>query len=180
MKQLTELKVSDLLKEFNNTLEDHWEQYDMALKEVKKRLIEEALEAERDELICSSRYTRTPSRKDYRNGYWKRYILLKYGRLELKMPRMRSIRYESQIIPRYMQRMPEVDDTLKRIFLYGASTRRTGRALKPLLGESIRAQTISNIAKSLDEEVHRYHTRYLHDIYRYLFLDGIVLKVKTG
>ena len=180
MKQLTELKVTDLLKEFNTTFKDHWEMYDMALKGLKKKLIEEALEAERDELICCSPHARTPSRTDYRNGYWKRYILLKDGRLEVRMPRMRSMRYESQIIPRYKKRMPEVDETLQRIFLSGASTRRTGDALKPLLGESISAQTISNIAKSLDEEVHRYHTRHLHDIYRYLFLDGIVLKVKTG
>lgn len=177
MKQLTELKVTDLLKEFNTTFKDHWEMYDMALKGLKKRLIEEALEAERDELICCRSYARTPSRRDYRNGYWKRYILLKDGRLELRMPRMRSVRYESHIIPRYKKRMPEVDETLKRIFLYGASTRRTSDALKPILGESISAQTIS---KSLDEEVHRYHTRHLHDIYRYLFLDGISLKVKTG
>jgi len=67
VKQLTELKVTDLLKGFNTTFKDHWEMYDMALKGLKKRLIEEALEAERDELICCRSYARTPSRRDYRN-----------------------------------------------------------------------------------------------------------------
>jgi len=99
MKQLTELKVTDLLKGFNTTFKDHWEMYDMALKGLKKRLIEEVLEAERDELICCRSYARTPFRRDYRNGYWKRYILLKDGRLELRMPRMRSVRYESLLYP---------------------------------------------------------------------------------
>jgi transposase-like protein len=42
-----------------------------------------------------------------------------------------------------------------RIFLYGASTRLTGEALRQILGEAISAQTISNIAKSLDDEVRR-------------------------
>lgn len=148
MKALTELKVSDLLKEFNTSFKDHWEMYDITLKAIKKRLIEEALESERSELICCGYYKRIPSRKDHRNGYWRRYILLKDGCLYIKMPRIRSKGYESQIIPRYMQRMPEVDETLKKIFLYGASTRLTGEALRPLLGESISAQTVSNIQRA--------------------------------
>jgi len=96
------------------------------------------------------------------------------------MPRLRGGGYRSQIIPRYQQRVKEVDDALKRIFLYGASTRLTGEALRPILGEAVSAQTISNIAKSLDKEVKRYHNRTIEDVYLYLFLDGIVLKTKTG
>ncbi|GFP26411.1 hypothetical protein HKBW3S25_01904 [Candidatus Hakubella thermalkaliphila] len=40
-----------------------------------------------------------------------------------------------------------------KIFLYGASTRLRGEALRPLLGEGVSAQTISNIASGLEEEV---------------------------
>jgi transposase-like protein len=76
--------------------------------------------------------------------------------------------------------MPEVDEALKRVFLFGISTRRAGEALRPLLGESISAQTISKIATSLNEEVQCFHTRALTDRYRYLFCDAIILKVKTG
>jgi putative transposase len=179
-KALTELKVADLLKECNVSFEDHWELIDNTLKALKKRLIEEALEAERTELVCCSYNERAPFRKDYRNGYWKRWLLLKDGRLELNMPRLRNTSYESQIVPRYLQRMPEVDDALKRVFLFGVSTRRVGEALRPLLGESLSAQTVSKIAKSLDEEVRRFHTRMLTDRYVYLFFDAIILKVKTG
>ncbi|MDW7971991.1 MAG: transposase [Thermodesulfovibrio sp.] len=42
------------------------------------------------------------------------------------------------------------------------------------------AQTISNIAKSLDEEVKRFHKRPITERYLYLFLDAIILKSKTG
>ena len=63
-----------------------------------------------------------------------------------------------------------------KVFLYGASTRLTGEALKPLLGEGVSAQSISNIARSLDVELERYHKRKIEDRYLWLFLDGIVLK----
>ncbi len=85
MKARTELKVADLVKECNLSFEDHWEFIEGALKALKKRLIEEALETERTELVCCSYRERGPFRKDYRNGYWKRWLLLKDGRLELKM-----------------------------------------------------------------------------------------------
>ncbi|WP_407079705.1 transposase [Candidatus Hakubella thermalkaliphila] len=50
--------------------------------------------------------------------------------------------YNSNIIPCYQQRIDEVDATLMKIFLYGASTRLIGEALRPLLGEGVSAQTI--------------------------------------
>ncbi|MCQ9206122.1 MAG: transposase [Omnitrophica bacterium] len=109
------------------------------MKAFKKRLIEEALDAERSEWICCSPYERSSERQNQRNGYWRRWITLKDGRLEIRMPRVRSRGYKSQIIPRYQQRMKQVDEALKRIFLYGASTRLTGEALRPILGEAVSA-----------------------------------------
>jgi putative transposase len=180
VKELTQLKVADLLREYKRSFRDYWEDHDEAVKEFRRRHIEITLEVERTQVISCKAYERTLKRKDYRNGYWKRWITLKDGRIEIKIPRIRGGGYDSDIIPRYQQRMNEVDTALMKIFLYGASTRLTGEALRPLLGEGVSAQTISNIAKSLDEEVKKYHNRKLEDRYLYLFLDGIVLKTKTG
>lgn len=179
VKELTNLKVTDLWKEYNG-LGDFWEMQEEAAKEFRRRFIERALEAERDLLIGCKYYERASERKDYRNGYWRRWITVKDGRLEIRMPRMRGLRYESGIIPRYKQRVDEVDSALLKVFLYGASTRLAGEALRPLLGEGVSAQTISNIARSLDEDLRRYHRRRVEDRYLYLFLDGIILKTRTG
>jgi transposase-like protein len=179
VKELTQLKVTDLFREYKSSFIDYWEKHDEAVKEFRRRHIEITLEEERTQVISCKAHERTLKRKDYRNGYWKRWITLKDGRIEIKMPRIRGYGYDSNIISRYQQRMDEVDTALMKIFLYGA-TRLTGEALRPLLGEGISAQTISNIAKSLDEEVKRYHKRRIEDKYLYLFLDAIVLKSKTG
>jgi len=180
VKTLPELKVSDLVREYKNSFIDTWEGIDKAAKDFKKQLIEAALEAERSEILFCRSYERSDGRTDYRNGYWTRYIILKDGRLEIKMPRIRGLGYESAVIQRYQQRTKDVDAALLRIFLYGASTRLTGQALRPLVGEAVSAQTVSNIAKSLDGAVGSYHRRKLEDKYLYLFLDGIVLKTRSG
>ena len=181
VKDLTKITVTDLWKEFNGKgIGDFWEMQEEAVREFRQRFINGALEAERDMLVGCKSYERKEQRKDYRNGYWSRWITLKDGRLEIKMPRVRGMSYESGIIPRYKQRVDEVDAALLKIFLYGASTRLAGEALRPILGEGVSAQTISNIAESLDTEVRRYHSRKLQDKYLYLFLDGIVLKKKSG
>ncbi len=180
VKTLPVLTVPDLMREYKSSFVDTWEGVDKAAKDLKKRLIEEALEAERTELVFCQSYERTDTRTYYRHGYWTRHILLKDGRLSIRMPRIRGFVYESTVIPRYQQRARDIDAALLRIFLYGASTRLTGQALKPLVGESVSAQTVSNIAKSLDGAVRSYHRCPLEDKYLYLFLDGIVLKTRSG
>jgi putative transposase len=179
VKTLPELKISDLMREYKSSFEDPWEGLDRTAKGFKKQLIEAALEAERTEFLLCQSYERTDERTDYRNGYWTRYLSIKDGRLEIKMPRVRALGYESGVIRRYQQRTKDVDAALLRIFLYGASTRLTGQALRPLVGEAVSAQTVSNIVKSLDGAVRSYHRRKLEDKYLYLFLDGIVLRVRS-
>src|SRR5512136_1763302 len=167
VKELPDLKVADLQREFKRSFIDQWESLDVAGRRMKEKFLNTVLEAERTEFLDRQSYERLLEGSCYRNGYWTRYIVLKEGRLELRMPRLRGIRYTSKVIARYQQRTPDVDRALLNIFLYGASTRLTGKALHPLLGVDVSAQTVSNIAKSLDAEVKQYHTRSLQDVYLY-------------
>jgi putative transposase len=64
------------------------------------------------------------------------------------------------------------------MFLAGVSTRRVGEVLCQVWGQTVSAQTVSNICRSLDREVKNYQGRKLYDHYQYLIFDGIVLKVK--
>lgn len=64
------------------------------------------------------------------------------------------------------------------MYLGGVSTRRVGEVLEIILGYKISAQGVSNAARELDWEIKKYHRRALEDHYRYLLLDGVVLKTK--
>ena len=144
-----------------------------------KGLIEQALLAERDRHLQLGYYEHAPvSRLDYRNGFYFRDLTTKLGRLcRLRVPRTRE-GFRSRILPRYQRRQQAVNNLILEAFLRGISTRQVGQVLEPVLGECFSAQTISNISRDLQQTVEQFHHRALRDDYVYLFLDGVVLKVR--
>ena len=144
-----------------------------------KRLLEEALEAERTDWLGVGRYVRDEGgRRDYRNGYYRRDLGTRLGLLRrLRVPRTRR-GCRSQLLRRYQRRQESVNELVREAFLRGVSTRQVGEVLEPVLGESYSPQTVSRIARGLDQAVEAFHRRRLGDEYVYIFLDGVVLKVR--
>jgi putative transposase len=144
-----------------------------------KRLLAEALEAERTDWLRVGRYVRDAAgRRDYRNGYYRRDLGTRLGLLRrLRVPRTRS-GCPSQLLDRYQRRQESVNGLVCEAFLRGVSTRQVGEVLEPVLGESYSAQTVSRIARRLDQAVRAFRQRRLRDEYVYIFLDGVVLKVR--
>ncbi len=54
-----------------------------------------------------------------------------------------------------------------------------GEVLEDVVGYRVSAQTVSNIAKSLDSMVKDFHSRLIEDRYSYLFFDAVNLNVKS-
>ncbi|HEY4816337.1 MAG TPA: IS256 family transposase [Candidatus Acidoferrum sp.] len=146
-----------------------------------KSMIEQALEAERDYYLQLNYYERAPRcRLDYRNGYYFRDFLTQLGRLAgVRIPRTRK-GFRSQVLPRYQRRQAAVNQLIREAFLRGISTRQVSDVLQPVLGETYSAMTISNVTRQLNTAVQQFHRGPLLDEYLYLFLDGIVLKVRDS
>lgn len=179
VKDLTELTLEDLWVEVKESQEDWWGEVDKQTLRVVKRLLEGAMEGELVEQLRAGWYKRTEYRRGYRNGYRYRDLSTGLGMLEsLRVPRDREGSYETEVLPRYQRRHQKVDQMVREMFLTGVSTRKVQEVIKPLLGVSVSAQTVSRITRSLDGEVRRYQSRPLEDRYLYLLLDGITLRVK--
>ncbi|MBI5956613.1 MAG: IS256 family transposase [Chloroflexi bacterium] len=178
IKSLTDRSLADRWAEVKSP-DDWWDDMHDAVTDTIKGFLEGSLECELLEQLQASRYQRNPDRVDYRNGYRNRSLQTRLGVIQnLRVPRSRSGTYQSQIVPRYGRFEASVEDLVREVFLAGVSTRRVGEVLEPLMGGSVSAQTVSRMTKSLDAAVRAYHQRPLPDDGRYLFLDGIVLKVK--
>ena len=145
-----------------------------------KRLLEHTLEEEREVYLRAARHERTPDRQDYRNGSYTRDLGTELGLLRhLRVPRTRQRGFVPQVLDRYQRRRPAVAALLREAFLTGASTRRVGPLLAPLLGERVSASTVSRITQALDADVAAFHRRRVQTPILYLLLDGIRLRVKT-
>jgi putative transposase len=174
--QATSRNVSRALKEINAF---EWEgDFKPIARQVLKELVEKQLDQEMAEYLGVSPYERAADRHDYRNGHYVRHLLTEMGDLELSVPRSRKGKFPSKLFERYARRCGSVNRVLLACFCLGLSTRKAASVLAPVLGEKVSASTISRIARDLDQEVGRYHSRALEDKYQYLFFDGVVLKSK--
>jgi len=148
------------------------------IKEQRQQFLDTLMEYERQCFLRCEPYERTKRRKDQANGFYRRSLSGRNGLLELKVPRTRSGSFHSKALPRYVRREPVVDQALREVFLLGVSTRQAGRALASLVGESVSASTVSEVAKVLDKSVLSWHRRTLKDHYRYLILDGVSVRIR--
>ena len=151
-----------------------WKQIQGEVKRFIKFRLERALVLEQKVCVGCGRYKRTRKRRGYRNGSYVRDLLTSYGWIDgLVIPRVREGRFSSEVLERYRRRQRQVDWVLLEAFLLGHSTRKTTRLFKRLFGDSISAQTVSNIVKELDQQVQQFHRRPVGDDYQFLYLDGL-------
>jgi transposase-like protein len=126
--------------------------------------------------LASAYRDETPDR---RNGSYVRHVLTGLGDIILSIPRARLFSPKG-VIAAYARRVKEIDQLILTCFLLGLSTRKVGIALLSILGEKVSPQTVSRVAKTLDEAVRAFHRRRIMIPFRALILDGIVIKRKTG
>jgi transposase-like protein len=74
--------------------------------------INSLLDAEADAIGNATRYQHTPDRLDSRAGSYKRKLLTTSGEVELTVPRLRRLPFETQIIQRYKTKQSSVEEAL--------------------------------------------------------------------
>jgi transposase-like protein len=179
VKALTDLTLRDLWREVKDpaTL---WGDISRETTRAVKHLLENRMHDELADYLRAARYVRLPRRRGYRNGHYYRRLTTTYGTIpDLEIPRSRDGGFHPSVVDRYQQRLPQVDELIRNVFLGGVSTRQVGPVLAQVLGDTVSAATVSTVTKTLDRAVETFHRRPLADRYRYLMLDGVSLRVKT-
>jgi putative transposase len=150
------------------------------LGEVVRETVEETLnrllDAEADELCKAGRYERSPDRVDTRAGSYQRNLQTRAGTVRLKVPKLRTIPFESAIIERYKRRECSVEEALIEMYLAGVSVRRVEDITQTLWGTRASAGLVSKLNKQIYEKIELWRNRKLEGRFPYVYLDGIVLK----
>src|SRR5664280_2003806 len=121
---------------------------------------------------------RATAKRDYRNGYYERDFVTRFGTLRLRIARTRGKNFLPPGLEKFQRRAAELTLLIREAFLRGISTRQVGRVVATLSGETVSAQTVSNLIRDLDEAVRQFHQARLEDDWAYLFLDGVSLRVR--
>jgi putative transposase len=156
------------------------EQLTRHLDKIVRGTVEETLnamlDAEADRLCQAGRYERTQKRQDTRAGHYKRKLDTKAGQVELQVPKLRTLSFETAIIERYRRRESSVEEALIEMYLAGVSVRRVEDITEALWGTRVSPGTVSNLNKKVYERIEQWINNPIEGEYSYVFLDGIWLK----
>jgi len=166
----------EVIKEMDLILEGWESDYRVAGRDALRAIVEGQM---RDRVSWYLEEMARLGGEDRRNGSFSRHLVTELGDIELHIPRTRRFS-PLAVIRAYARRSRSVDQLILACFVLGLSTRKVASALLPLLGEPVSAATVSRVAKSLDTAVEAFHRRPITRQYRFLILDGVVLKRKTG
>ena len=134
------------------------------------------LDAEADELCGAGRYERSDVRKDTRAGHYERKLHTKAGEVTVKVPKLRALPFETQIIERYRRRESSVEEALMEMYLAGVSVRRVEDITEALWGTRVSPSTVSNLNKKVYSRIDEWRNAPIEGSHPYVYLDGIVLK----
>jgi len=127
-----------------------------------------------------------------RNGNMpERTLLTGLGSISIRQPRIddRKLRerkksepFTSNILPRYMRRIPSLDNLIPVLYLKGISTGDFPQALSAILGESAKGLSAANIVRlkaSWEDDYKFWAKRDLSEkTYVYFWVDGIYFNVR--
>src|SRR5580658_10385217 len=176
-------KVTEISEHFQHFLaemkESFWGDLYGQTKLAWQQFFELQSERQRDRYAVRGVYQRRRNQQQpYRNGYYERDFVTRFGTIRLRIARTREKSFLPVGLRRFQRRAEEVSMLIREAFLRGISTRQVGRVVATLTGETVSAQTVSKLTRDLDEAVRQFHQARLSDDYVYLFLDGVSLRVR--
>lgn len=162
-----------------------WNNLEEMVRVKVREFIQGLLEAEIDELLGRTKSERrklVDSPPAYRNGYGKpRKLTLGCGTIAVQRPRVRGLekRFESQVLPLFAKRTPEVNRLLPELYLHGLALGDFDLALRGLLGKDapISAGTVARLKEKWQAEWAAWRRRPLDGLELvYMWVDGVYVK----
>lgn len=147
------------------------------LKQLIKRLVERALNAEMDEHLGYSRYSRSDSDNN-RNGSSEKQLVTNNGVVDLSVPRDREGNFEPALVKKHQNRIAGLDDKILSLYAKGMSLSDIRIQLEELYGADISESLISKVTDEVMEEVREWQHRPLESVYPIVLFDCLVVKVR--
>ena len=151
------------------------------LKQLTKRLVERALEAEMAEHLGHGKNEPVENPAgNTRNGKSQKTLKGEFGELPIAIPRDRHGTFEPQLIPKHQTRWTGFDDKILSLYARGMTVREIQSHLEEMYGTEVSPTLISSVTDAVSEEVKAWQSRPLDALYPIVYLDCIHVKVRDG
>lgn len=165
--------------EQKDLIKDYLVDQDDGMRKVVTHFLNNVMQEEVAQQIGADHYERTDKRSAYRNGFKKKNLVTRYGKITLNKPQIRDCTFESKVIRKYARVEKALEAAIVESYLQGVSTRRVQDVVSQLGVENISASTVSRISKDLDQVVDEFLKRPIELPVRYLFVDASYFKVRS-
>jgi transposase-like protein len=153
---------------------------DGAMAKLLEEVLNQVLEAEVTEALGAKPYERTEERRGYRNGYKPRSMTTRVGRLTLSVPQVRDGKFSPELFSRFQRSEQALILALMEMVMSGVSTRKVAKITEELCGTEFSKSTVSELCKRLDPMVKEWNERPLAEVYPFVMVDAMVLRVRKG
>ena len=150
------------------------------VRDTAEETLNNLLDFEAEEHIGAKSYERSHSRKGYRSGHYSRKFDTSCGTLNIKIPKLKGIAFQTAVLERYRCRESSIEEALIEMYLAGVSTRRMEKITELLWGGKVSAGTISSLNKKGYRHIEEWRNRPIDKEYPYVYADGIYLKREWG
>ena len=148
--------------------------------EFKSMLKEVLQETAKEELTSHLGYEKNQisNNTNSRNGYNKKKLNSKYGKVDLEIPRDRDSSFEPQLVKKRETILEGSEELIVSLYAKGMSVRDIQLHLDDLYGYELSTETISNMTNKVLELAKDWQNRALDQMYPIIFMDATVLKIR--
>ena len=114
-----------------------------------------------------------------RNGSYEKMVQTDAGTVPVEMPRDRNATFEPLLIPKHQRRLSGFNDLVMSLVARGMTTRDTRDHLQEIYGVEVSPELISKVTDAIIPELREWQQRPLDAMYPIMYLDAIVVKVRT-
>ncbi|RUO81309.1 IS256 family transposase [Idiomarina tyrosinivorans] len=142
-------------------------------------LLNEAMRLERERHLGAGPWERSEERQGYANGYKKKALQSRFGKLDLNIPQTRDTDFYPSSLERGLRSEKALKLALAEMYVQGVSTRKVARVTEELCGFEISSTQVSRAAHELDVHLQQWRERPLGS-FPYVVLDARYEKVRHG
>ena len=154
---------------------------DGILKQLTKRLVERALDAELTHHLGHDKHGPVSNAAgNTRNGFSRKKLKGEFGELPIEVPRDRHGTFEPQIVEKHQTRRNGFDDKILSLYARGMTVREIQAHLQEMYGAEVSPSLISSVTDAVADEVKAWQSRPLDAVYPIVYLDCIHVKVREG